>query len=104
MGGRLDIRWSGPYEVMKDCGKMRYRLKNMHNKKLLKKTVHCDRLKPYRVQDDGQKTVVPLLMDNTKDEKVISLNWKVKSCYMMVAIASLNTTFKLDISILMYDV
>ena len=47
MGGKLDIRWTGPYEVVSDCGKMRYKLKSMTTEKVLKTTVHCSRLKHY---------------------------------------------------------
>lgn len=60
MGGKLDIRWTGPYKVVEDCGKMRYRVKNFQNGELEKKTVHCSRLKPYLEQSDsieGQKEV-----------------------------------------------
>ena len=47
MGGKLDIRWTGPYEVVEDLGKQRYRVKSKKTGKLLKNTVHCCRLKHY---------------------------------------------------------
>ena len=47
MGGKLDIRWSGPYEVIKDCGKLRFQLKSIRSNKQLKRMVNCTRLKPY---------------------------------------------------------
>lgn len=47
MGGKLDIRWTGPYEVVEDCGKMRYKLKSRKAGNVLKTTVHCSRLKHY---------------------------------------------------------
>lgn len=47
MGGKLDIRWTGPYEVVEDLGKLRYRVKAKKTGKLLKNTVHCCRLKHY---------------------------------------------------------
>ena len=45
MGGKLDIRWTGPYEVIEDIGKMRYKLKCKKTGKILKQAVHCCRLK-----------------------------------------------------------
>lgn len=53
MGGKLDIRWDGPYEVIEDCGKMRFQVKSVRNKlkKVLKKMVHCSWLKPYLLQN-----------------------------------------------------
>ena len=47
MGGKLDIRWTGPYEVVKDCGKMLYKLKFKKTGIALKQAVHCSRLKHY---------------------------------------------------------
>ena len=47
MGGKLDIRWTGPYEVVEDCGKMRYKLKSRKGGNILKISVHCSRLKYY---------------------------------------------------------
>ena len=47
MGGKLDIRWIGPYKVVKDCGKMRYKLKSRKAGNVLKTAVHCSRLKHY---------------------------------------------------------
>lgn len=48
MGGKLDIRWNGPYQVMEACDKLLFRLKNVRNKKVLKRLVHCSRLKIYQ--------------------------------------------------------
>ena len=47
MGGKLDIRWTGPYEIVEDLGKQRYKVKSQKTGKVLKSTVHCCRLKPY---------------------------------------------------------
>ena len=47
MGGKLDIQWTGPYEVVEDCGKMLYKLKSRKAGNVLKTTVHCSRLKYY---------------------------------------------------------
>ena len=45
MAGKLDIRWTGLYEVVEDCGKMRYKFKAKNIEKGLKQTVHCCKLK-----------------------------------------------------------
>ena len=47
MEGKLAIRWTRPYEVVEDCGKMRYKLKSRKTGNILKITVHCSRLKHY---------------------------------------------------------
>ena len=39
MGGKPDIRWTGPYEVVEDCGKMRYKLKSRKAGNVLKTTM-----------------------------------------------------------------
>ena len=43
----MDIHWTGPYEVVEDLGKLRYKVKSQKTGKLLKSTVHCCRLKHY---------------------------------------------------------
>ena len=47
MGGKLDIRWTGPYEVIDDIGKMRYKVRYKKTGKTLKQILHCSRLKHY---------------------------------------------------------
>ena len=47
MGGKLDIRWTGPYEVIDDIGKMRYKVKCKKTGKTLKQILHSSRLKHY---------------------------------------------------------
>ena len=55
MGGKLDIRWTGPYEVCEDAGKMRYKLKCKKTGRALKQLVHCSRLKPYIHPTDAEE-------------------------------------------------
>ena len=43
MGGKLDIRWTGPFIISEDLGKRMFRLKTLAGKtlkQLLKQTVH----------------------------------------------------------------
>ncbi len=54
VGGKLDIRWTGPYKVTEDAGKMRYKLKRKKTGRALKQMVHCCRLKHYLHSTDAE--------------------------------------------------
>ena len=53
MGGKLDIRWTGPYEVIDDIGMMQYNVKCKKTGKTLKQILHCNRLKHYNHDEVG---------------------------------------------------
>lgn len=45
-GGKMDIKWTGPYTISECLGKGRFRLQNKHGV-ALKQTIHASRLKRY---------------------------------------------------------
>lgn len=70
MGGKLEDKWLGPYEIVKCLDKGRVKLKNLQSGKTLKNTYHAVNLKIYNSADENNACeVVPEVTLNVLSEK-----------------------------------
>ena len=72
MGGKLEDRWMGPYEIVKCLEKGRVKLKNLQSGKVLKNTYHAVNLKVYHSEDNNACEVM--------SEATVTLSEKEKQC------------------------
>ena len=70
MGGKLEDKWLGPYEIAICLDKGRVRLKNLQSGKTLKNTYHAVNLKIYNsIDETNASEVVPEVALNVLSEK-----------------------------------